>query len=214
MFCQNLLFGGYTGHSSPSLNNLPLPEETKSTEMCGHSAPDMFSEVLIREGESFPSTCWLHFCLYCPEGCCLFLHQDPQVLPCKTTFRWVELQPVLVHGIFLPKRQELAFHFVELHEASVSPFLQSAEVSLNSSPALHHIDCSLNFVSSANLLWVLSIPSIRSLINVLNWSWLQLALHWLMTGCQPCFVLLITSHWAWLSSQVSTYLIIHWSKSW
>lgn len=38
MFCQNLLVGGYMGHSSLSLNNLPLPEETKSTEMCEPSA--------------------------------------------------------------------------------------------------------------------------------------------------------------------------------
>lgn len=137
-----------------------------------------------------------------PAGCTLacivqkaVVHQDPQFLSCKTTFWWVRPQPALVHGIFLPKRQALAFYFIELHEVSVSPFLQSAEVSLNGSPALHLIDCSLNFVSSANLLWVLSIPSIRSLINILNWYWLQLALHWVMTGCQPCFVLLITSHW-------------------
>ena len=147
MFCQNLLFGGYTGHSSPSLNNLPLPEETKSTEVCGHSAPDVFSQVLIREEKLFPSTCWLHSCSYWPEGCCLSVNQDSQFLSCKTTSRWVGVQPVPVHGIFLPKRQDLAFYFVELHEASVSPFLQSAEVSLNSSPALHLIDCSLNFVS-------------------------------------------------------------------
>lgn len=70
MFCQNLLFGSYTGRSSPSLNSLPLPEKIKSTEVCGHSAPDVFSQVLIREEDLLPSTCWLHSRLYCPEGCC------------------------------------------------------------------------------------------------------------------------------------------------
>lgn len=148
MFSQNVLFGGYTDHSSPSLNNIPLPEETKSIEMCEHSASDVFSQVLIREEELFPPTCWLRFCSYCPEGCCLFVHQDPQVLSCKTTCWWVRLQHVLVHWTFVPKGR--IWHFTSLNFMR----LQSAHYSslLNSSPTLHLIDCSLDFVSSANLL--------------------------------------------------------------
>lgn len=55
---------------------------------------------------------------------------------CKTTFWWVGLQPVLVHGIFLTKGR--IWHFMELQSDHSSSLLRSLQ---NSSPVLHLIDC-------------------------------------------------------------------------
>lgn len=96
-----------------------------------------YTSPMLRRGEgSLPSTCWL---LLSNPGCFQFfilppghitgswpeiiVHQDPKVFLRKTAFHLLNLQPVLLHGITSPCRQDLAFSLVQLHEISDNPFL-------------------------------------------------------------------------------------------
>ncbi|KAK4825192.1 hypothetical protein QYF61_025120, partial [Mycteria americana] len=80
-----------------------------------------------------------------------------------------------------PQVQNFALPLVELHEVSVSPFLQPVDVPLDGSMTLQHISHSS---------------------HIDPWGTL------LVTGYQPDFVSLITTLWTWLFSQFSIHLTV------
>lgn len=79
------------------------------------------------DGNDFPNvpqSCGLSL----PQGCIAVswsthLPLDPHVLLCKTGSQLVIPQPILLHGVICPQKQDLAFNFVELCGIPVSPFL-------------------------------------------------------------------------------------------
>lgn len=79
---------------------------------------------------------------------------------------WVACTQFLLR-VIQSQPQDCAFASVDLHEVPVSPLLHPAEVVLNSSLALQHVDHSTR-LSFAKLVRVASVPSSRSLKNVLN----------------------------------------------
>ena len=71
--------------------------------------------------------------------CQLAVHQDPKVLFCETAFQQISPHCVEVPEVIPYERQDFAFLFVELHEVSICLFLQSVEVSLNSSVTMWRV---------------------------------------------------------------------------
>lgn len=59
------------------------------------------------------------------------VHHYPHVLFCKVDFQWLSPQQVLVPGVVSAQLQVPAVP-VEFHEVSVSPFVQSVQISLDS----------------------------------------------------------------------------------
>jgi len=82
-----------------------------------------------------------------------------------------EQQHTLVHGFLPPSDAGLCPSLVdELHEASVSPFLQPAEVHLEGSTTSGASATPPSYVSSADLLRAHSASLFRSSMKVLNRS--------------------------------------------
>lgn len=86
--------------------------------------------------------CWVgHLCNKGAQPAHIQLvDENCQVLSCKSAFQLIRIQPLLSLGFIPFQMQDIAFAFVELREDS--SFLWLAEVLLNSSPDLQHIDCS------------------------------------------------------------------------
>ncbi|KAK4831361.1 hypothetical protein QYF61_017492 [Mycteria americana] len=70
-----------------------------------------------------------------------FIHQCPQILPCRTALNPFFPQSVLILGIALIQVQDLALGLVELHEVHMGPLLKPVKVSLDGIPSLRHANC-------------------------------------------------------------------------
>lgn len=64
---------------------------------------------------------------------------------CRAATQQVCPHSVLLLEVIYAQVQDLAFLFVELCEVPANSFLQPSEVSLNGSPVLQHVKCSLQF---------------------------------------------------------------------
>lgn len=71
-------------------------------------------------------------------------------------------QPVLSHKVIPTLIQDFAFAFVKLYKVSINPFIQDAEVLLNSSPALQCNSCALQFAITHKL----AVSAVHSIIQV------------------------------------------------
>lgn len=91
---------------------------------------------------SSSSTCWHALSIATQEAVGRLCHnstllsqflayQDPKVLLCRAAF-----QPVLVHELILPLRQEFAFPFAEFHDVPLYSFLQIVKILLNGNTVL------------------------------------------------------------------------------
>ncbi|KAK4833070.1 hypothetical protein QYF61_027732 [Mycteria americana] len=82
----------------------------------------------------------------------LGVHQNPQVLLCKTALQLGDPQHVLDHGAVPSLVQDFALLLVEFREVSVIPFLQPVEVLLDGSMTLWCISCSAQFCITSKII--------------------------------------------------------------
>lgn len=142
-FCQ-LLFMWY---KLQYLNHLcgPFPAHSSISNSLFHKTPDFLTTR---------ADCWLVFKFLFTSFC-----SPGPLLP--SCFPHTHSKPSLQHQDFPLQLQNLTFSFVELHEASVSPFLQPINVPL----------CSISttapkFTSPTHLPKVHSVPLLRSLMTL------------------------------------------------
>lgn len=85
-------------------------------------------------------------------ACLQLVHQNPQIL-------FWSAPPVLVHGIVPPQGLDVAFAFVDLHEVTISPFLQKTQIWLNGSATAwcisHYSQISIICKPDECLLWLI-----------------------------------------------------------
>jgi len=98
----------------------------------------------------------------------LFIHQYPQVFLSRAALSALIPQPVLILGAMPTHVQDPALCLVEPHDVHIVPLLELVWVPLQGILFLRRVNCTTQFVSSANLLRVHSIPLSRSLIKTLN----------------------------------------------
>lgn len=140
----------------------------------GHSTPDVVSKALSKEirsppwpaNNSLPNAAKDAVGLLCHEGTLLAndqlgINQDPKILLREFAFQLVASQEVLMPLVFLPRCRTLYFSFVKLHEIPLSPILQHIQVPLNGGTTIWPISCSSQYLSSANLPKVHSVPVFR-----------------------------------------------------
>lgn len=143
------------------------------------SIPAGVSSGLRRGKVSPPLTWWQHSSWYSSGSCWTFLgrllacvllgvQQDPWVLFCKAhqshSTYWCL-------GLFLPKVQDFAFLFFELHEVCVPPFPHPASVPLHGSRAIWWINHSLHLGAVCECAEEALHPITQDITEGVEWLW-------------------------------------------
>ncbi|KAK4829020.1 hypothetical protein QYF61_001795 [Mycteria americana] len=77
-------------------------------------------------------------------------------------------QPVALHGVVVTQVQDLALGLIEPHTSGLGPSIQPLQIPLQSLPTLQQINTPTQLGVICNLRRVHSMPSSRSLMNMLN----------------------------------------------
>lgn len=113
----------------------------------------------------------------CSEGTLLtyvqLLHQDTQVLLCNSAFQLFDPQPVLVHGVIPPQRQDLAFLLLKFRRFLSTHFSSLFKVPLNSSTLICCSSHSSQFYVIYQYVKGELIPIIHIIKEEVTWFWPQ-----------------------------------------
>lgn len=140
----------------------------------GHSTSAVVSQALSKEewsppcpaNNSLPNAAKDAVGLLCHDGTLLAndqlgINQNPKIFLCESAFQLVGSQEVLMPLAFLPRCRALYFSFAKLREIPLSSVLQYIQVPLNGSTTIWPITRSSQYLSSAKLPKVHSVPVFR-----------------------------------------------------
>lgn len=192
----------------------------------GHSSPDVSHQCWTEGKEylpqpavnTFPRKLLAFFVMRVHHWLVLSLVSPLKVLLCRVAFQPVE--PQCVPGVIHPRGQDFAFHFAELCETPLGPFLQPAWDPLNSSTTI--------LFDSSGLCLIFKLgegalcPSVQVTSDDINQHWFSISawhtVHYKGKNCSW-----ISCHWSqhfeptssarFHSTSVSSYLAYTWSST-
>ena len=143
---------------SPHLVSISQHPSCSGKPRTGHGAPQSVSQMPNRGEGSFPDLLATLLSTQPRDAgdflCCkgtllaptqIAVHELPQIPFGSTASQAAGPQSTPLHRVIPSHGQDLAFAFAQLCEAPVSPLPPPAQVPLNSSTALQHTDCCLQF---------------------------------------------------------------------